>query len=77
MFFRPPTDVSDDIKVKIVGRLRELGTAESNRFLRDVQKKWPDSWSKRVRQAIDQAVQATTGSPGTGTAPAPGAGGGQ
>jgi HEAT repeat protein len=67
VLFRPPTDVSDDIKVKIVGRLRELGTAESNRFLRDVQKKWPETWSKRVRQAIDQAVLATSGSPGAAT----------
>jgi hypothetical protein len=75
MLFRPATDVSDDIKVKVVGRVRELGTGEANRFLRDVQKKWPESWSKRVRQAIDQAVLATSGSPGAG--PAPGAGGGQ
>ena len=66
VLFRPQTDVSDDIKVKIVGRLRELGTGESNRFLRDVQKKWPETWSKRVRQAIDQAVLATSGSPGAG-----------
>lgn len=64
MLFRPATEVSDDIKIKIVGRVRELGTGEANRFLRDVQGKWPKSWSARVRQAIDQAVLATAASPG-------------
>jgi HEAT repeat protein len=65
VLFRPPTDVSDDIKVKIVGRVRELGTGEANRFLRSVQGKWPKTWSQRVKQSIDQAVIATSGSPGT------------
>jgi HEAT repeat protein len=65
MLFRPAADVSDDIKIKIVGRLRELGTAEANRFLRDVQGKWPRTWSARVKQAIDQAVLATAASPGS------------
>ncbi len=65
VLFRPPADVSDDIKVKIVGRVRELGTGEANRFLRSVQGKWPKTWSPRVKQAIDQGVIATSGSPGT------------
>ena len=68
MLFRPATDVSDDIKVKVVGRVRELGTGEANRFLRDVQGKWPKTWSQRVKQAIDQAVLATAASPGAGGA---------
>jgi hypothetical protein len=66
MLFRPAADVSDDIKVKVVGRVRELGTGEANRFLRDVQTKWPKTWSQRVKQAIDQAVLATSASPGAG-----------
>ncbi|HZU82118.1 MAG TPA: HEAT repeat domain-containing protein [Polyangiaceae bacterium] len=61
---RPPADVADDIKVKIVARVRELGTGQANRFLRGVQSKWPKKGSPRVRQAIDQAVIATSGSPG-------------
>jgi hypothetical protein len=65
VLFRPAADVSDDLKVKIVGRVRELGTGEANRFLRDVQTKWPKTWSQRVKQSIDQAVLATSGSPGT------------
>ena len=61
MIFRPETELNDDNKVKIIGRLRELGTAESNKFLKDVQGRWPAKWSKRVKQAIDQAVIATGG----------------
>ena len=30
--FRAPADVNDDIKIKIVARVRELGTGEANRF---------------------------------------------
>jgi hypothetical protein len=64
ILFRPPGEVSDDAKVKLVGRLRELGTGEANRFLRDVQKRWPATWSQRIKQSIDQGVMATAGGPG-------------
>jgi hypothetical protein len=62
--FRPPTDVNDEIKIKIVARVRELGTGEANRFLRAVQSKWPRRSSAKVKQAVDQAVIATSASPG-------------
>jgi len=61
VLFRPTSEVDDDQKVKIVGRVRELGTQEANKFLRDVQKRWPATWSPRVKQAIDQGVLATSG----------------
>jgi len=61
VLFRPAAEISDDAKIKIIGRIRELGTLEGNKFLRDVQKRWPETGSKRVRQAIDQAVMATAG----------------
>jgi HEAT repeat protein len=61
ILFRQAADVADDAKVKLVGRVRELGTLEANKFLRDVQKRWPAGSSARVRQAIDQGVLATAG----------------
>jgi hypothetical protein len=70
ILFRPAGEVSDDAKVKLVGRIRELGTAEANKFLRDVQKRWPQNGSQRIRQSIDQGVLATAAAPGN-------AGGGQ
>ena len=50
-------DVADDTKIKLVGRIRELGTQEANKFLKETLKKWPQSGSARVKQAVDQAVQ--------------------
>jgi hypothetical protein len=61
ILFRPLAEIDDDMKVKLVGRVRELGTAEGNKFLRDVQKRWPAGGSSRVKQAIDQGVLATAG----------------
>jgi hypothetical protein len=62
ILFRPTAEVSEDTKVKVVGRVRELGTPEANKFLRDVQKRWRPQDSARVKQAIEQGVQATGGS---------------
>ncbi len=67
VLLRPPKDVDEPTKVAIVGRIRELGTAEANQFLRDLQTKWPAKGSPRVKQSIDQAVIATSGSPGSRT----------
>jgi len=54
-------DASEDTKIKVLGRLRELGTAEANRFLKDVEKRLPKETTPRLRQAVEQAVKATTG----------------
>jgi hypothetical protein len=64
ILFRPAAEVSDDSKIKLIGRVRELGTAEANHFLRDVGGRWPAS-GVRVRQSIDQGIAATAGSPGS------------
>ncbi len=54
-------DVTDDSKIKLLGHVRELGTQDANKFLREAVKKWPKTGSARVKQALDQAVQATGG----------------
>jgi hypothetical protein len=59
ILFRPPSEVSDDAKVKLIGRVRELGTAEANKFLRDVQARWPETGSERIKKALELGVQAT------------------
>jgi HEAT repeat protein len=55
------SDIPDDAKIKVIGRIRELGTGEANRFLKDVEKRLPKEASPRIRQAVEQAVKATTG----------------
>jgi HEAT repeat protein len=62
VLFRPTAEVSDDDKVKVLGKVREMGTQEANKFLKDVQGRWPKTASARVKGVIDQAVQATSGS---------------
>jgi HEAT repeat protein len=67
ILFRPPGEVSDDTKIRVVSRLRELGTAEANKYLRDVASRWKKGDSERVRRSIDDAVIATASSPGGNT----------
>jgi HEAT repeat protein len=59
ILFRPPAEIPDDQKIAIVGRLRELGTKDAGRYLIDVAERWPENWSKKVKQAIDSAVKAS------------------
>lgn len=61
VIFRPAAEVPDDLKIKVIGHIRELGTMQANTFLKDVQKRWPANGSARVKQSIDQAVSATAG----------------
>jgi HEAT repeat protein len=61
ILFRPASEMPDDEKIRIVERVRDLRTQEANKYLRDVQSRWPARDSARVRQAIEQAVAATAG----------------
>jgi hypothetical protein len=58
ILFRPPSDVPDSEKIRLVGRMRELGTPEVGKYLADVGERWPKDWSNKVRQAIDSAARA-------------------
>lgn len=59
--FRPSAEVPDTTKIKIVVRLREVGTNESRRYLTDVRSRWPADGSVAVRQALDSAVKGVAG----------------
>ena len=71
VLLRPPKDIDEATKVDIIARVRELGTADVQQFLQDLQSKWPPKGSARVKATIDQAVTATTGSPGRRSPEAP------
>ncbi|HEX4338505.1 MAG TPA: HEAT repeat domain-containing protein [Polyangiaceae bacterium] len=58
ILFRPVAEISDEDKLKLVGRMRELGTVEVGKYLADVGERWPKDWSKKVKQAIDSAAHA-------------------
>jgi hypothetical protein len=61
ILFRPSTEIPDEDKIKLVGKLRELGTVEIGKYLADVGERWPEDWSKKVKQAIDSAARAAAG----------------
>lgn len=65
VLFRSAAEVPDDAKVRIIGGVRDLKTAEAHKFLRDVQARWPKAGSARVKQSIDQAVSDTTNASGS------------
>lgn len=64
ILFREAADLTDELKLSIIGKIQEVGTAEAHAFLKDVQGRWPATWSKRVKKAIDLAVSSTEGAPG-------------
>lgn len=55
------SDIPEDAKIRLVGRLRELGTPEVGKYLGDVGERWPKDWSKKVKQALDSAARAVAG----------------
>lgn len=61
MLFRDPKEFKDEHKLEIVGRLRELGTAEAASYLADVADRWPEDWSERVKKAAEQASKQSGG----------------
>jgi hypothetical protein len=62
ILFRPPKDMPDEQKIRLVGRMRELGTADVGKYLADVADRWPKGWSKKVKQALEAAAKAAGGS---------------
>jgi len=61
ILFRPPTEIPDEAKLLLVGRMRELGTTDVAKYLADVSERWPKDWSKKLKQVIDSAARASGG----------------
>jgi hypothetical protein len=61
ILFRPPSEIPDEEKIRLIGRMREMGTPEVGKYLADVGERWPKEWSKKVKQALDSAARATGG----------------
>jgi len=61
VLFRRVAEVPDDAKIRLIGHVRDLRTEEATKYLRDVASRWPATESARVRQALEQAIQAGGG----------------
>jgi hypothetical protein len=64
ILFRPAAQVPDEAKLRLVGRLRELGTPEAGKFLADVSERWPKEWSTKIKQALDAGARSVAGAGG-------------
>ena len=60
IFFR--SDVVDDHKAALALRVRDLGTTEANKYLRDVLSRW--TGSSQLKAALGEAIAATRTAPG-------------
>jgi hypothetical protein len=61
ILFRPPSDIPDEEKIRLIGRMRELGTPEVGKYLADVGDRWPKEWSSKVKQVIESGAHAVGG----------------
>lgn len=61
ILFRPASEIPDESKLLLIGRMREIGTAEVAKYLADVSERWPKEWSKKLKQVIDSAARASAG----------------
>jgi hypothetical protein len=61
ILFRPSSEIPDESKLLLIGRMREIGTAEVGKYLADVGERWPKDWSKKIKQVIDSAAKASGG----------------
>ncbi len=61
MLFRSGSEVPDEMKTRMIQRLRDVGTIEVHRYLRELLIRWPSDGSPRVREAIAAAISATVG----------------
>lgn len=59
LFRAEPLDEKDQLH--IIGTIRELGTKEAGQYLVDVQSRWPEHYSEKVKQAIDTAITSIPG----------------
>jgi hypothetical protein len=61
ILFRPPSDIPDEEKIRLIGRMREMGTPEVGKYLADVGERWPKEWNAKVKQVIESAAHAIGG----------------
>jgi HEAT repeat protein len=57
LLLRPQADVSDDLKLKVIERLRRLATAPANQLLQTALAQFPPDGSPRVKQGLERALK--------------------
>jgi HEAT repeat protein len=57
LLLRPQADVSDELKLKLIERLRRLATRPANELLEAALARYPADGSQRVKQALERALK--------------------
>lgn len=57
LLLRPASEVSDDLKIKVVERVRRLATKAATELLERMRTIWPADASPKVKQAIEAALK--------------------
>jgi hypothetical protein len=57
IFLRPASEVSDELKIKLVERIRRLATKSATELLERTRAVWPADGSPKVKQAIEAALK--------------------
>lgn len=57
LLLRPQADVSDELKLKLIERLRRLATQPANQLLQSALASFPADGSPKVKQALERALK--------------------
>jgi hypothetical protein len=63
MLFRAPDDLDEAHKIRLIEKMRDLGTPEVAKYLTDAATRWPKDGSKKVKAALESAARAAGGAP--------------
>jgi hypothetical protein len=61
MFFRPPAELPDEVKIEVLQKLAALQTNEVSRYLAELRKRSPEEWTPKLKKALDRAIKETGG----------------
>jgi hypothetical protein len=57
LLLRPQADVSDELKLKLIERLRRMATQPANQLLQTALSKFPADGSPKVKQGLERALK--------------------
>ncbi len=57
LLLRPAADVSDELKLRVIERVRRMATAATNQLLQTALAKFPADGSPRVKQGLERALK--------------------
>jgi len=57
LLLRPQSDVTDDLKLKVIERLRRMATQAANQLLQTARAQFPADGSAKVKQALERALK--------------------